>query len=85
MTPLVRKFGRFLLVSVNDEKDAMGLFSSETRNVKEIKNISSYLKKISGKYLLLATGEEKITCDELSMRRLLKISEKGIILFLIRS
>lgn len=53
----------------------MGLFSSEMRQVKEIKNISSYLKKISGKYLLLTTCEEKITCSELSLRRLLKISE----------
>jgi len=76
MTPLVQKFGRFLLVPVNDEKESMGLFSTETRDVKEIKNISSYLKKLSGKYLLLIAGDEKITCDELSIRRLLTISEK---------
>jgi len=54
----------------------MGFFSTETRDVKEIKNISSYLKKLSGKYLLLIAGDEKITCDELSIRRLLTISEK---------
>jgi glycosyltransferase involved in cell wall biosynthesis len=76
MTPLVRKFGRFLLFSVYDEKEAIGFFSTETRDVKEIKNISSCLKKLSGKYLLLVTGDEKIICDELSIRSLLKISGK---------
>ncbi len=75
MTPLVLKFGRFLLLPVNDEKEALSFFSSGARNVKEIKNLSSYLKKLSSKYLLLITDEAKIDCDELSLRRLLKVSE----------
>ena len=76
MTPLVRKFGRFFLLPINDAKEAMSLFSAETSDVKEINNISSYLKKLSGKYLLLVTDDGKITCDKLSLRRMLKISEK---------
>ncbi len=75
MTHLIQKFGKFLLVSVNDAKEAMCLFSTETLDVKEIKNISSYLKKLSGKYLLLIEAEKKINCNELSLRRLLHAAE----------
>ncbi|MGA2782201.1 MAG: DUF4922 domain-containing protein [Smithella sp.] len=76
MTPLVRKFGRFLLLPVNDEKEAMSGWPTDTFNVKEIKNISLFLKKLSCKYLLLITDKKEINCDELSLRRLLKIAEK---------
>ena len=72
MTPSVRKFGRFLLLPVNDAKEALSLFSSDTRDIKEIKNLSSFLKTLSHKYLLLINNEEKIRCDELSLSRLLK-------------
>jgi glycosyltransferase involved in cell wall biosynthesis len=75
MTPLVRKFGRFLLVPVNDEKEALSLFSSCTRNVEEIKILSLFLKKLSSKYLLLIADEKEFSCDELSLCRLLRIAE----------
>jgi glycosyltransferase involved in cell wall biosynthesis len=76
MTPSIRKFGRFFLVSVNDEKEVLDFFSSGASNVKEIKNLSSFLKTLSSKYLLLINDEEKINCSKLSLRRLLMISEK---------
>jgi glycosyltransferase involved in cell wall biosynthesis len=76
MNPLVRKFGRLILLPFNNEIEALGIWPSDMRNVKEIKNLSSYLKKLSCKYLLLITDKEKITCDELSLRCLLKTAEK---------
>ncbi|MCX5847879.1 MAG: hypothetical protein NTW65_00285, partial [Deltaproteobacteria bacterium] len=54
----------------------MSVLSSDASNVKEIKQLSSFLKKISSKYLLLIADEIKIDCDELSLRRLLKVAEK---------
>jgi glycosyltransferase involved in cell wall biosynthesis len=72
MTHLIRKYGRFLLLPFNDEKDALNFFSSGLHDVKEIKNLSSYLKKLSSKYLLLITSEEKIECGKQSLRRLLR-------------
>ena len=76
MNPLVRKFGRLILLPFNNEIEALGIWPSDMRHVKEIKNLSSYLKKLSCKYLLLITDKEKITCDELSLRCLLKTAEK---------
>ncbi len=76
MNPLVRKFGRLILLPFNNEIEALGIWPSDMRHVKEIKNLSSYLKKLSCKYLLLITDKEKIICDELSLRCLLKTAEK---------
>ncbi|MFZ1037605.1 MAG: DUF4922 domain-containing protein [Smithella sp.] len=76
MNPLVRKFGRLILLPFNNEIEALGIWPSDMRHVKEIKNLSSYLKKLSCKYLLLITDKEKITCDALSLRCLLKTAEK---------
>ncbi|MGD0278954.1 MAG: DUF4922 domain-containing protein [Smithella sp.] len=75
MMSLVRKFDRFFLLPINDEKEALNFFSSCKNTVKKIKRLSLYLNKLSSKYLLLVADEEKINCDELSFRRLMKISE----------
>ena len=75
MRSSVRKFGRFLLLPVNNEKEAMSGWPTDTRDVKEIKLLSLFLKKLSSKYLLLIANEKKINCDELSLRRLLQIAE----------
>ncbi len=75
MRSSVRKFGRFLLLPVNNEKEAMSGWPTDTRDVKEIKQLSLFLKKLSSKYLLLIADEKKINCDELSLRRLLRIAE----------
>ena len=53
MTPSVRKFGRFFLLPFNNEKEAIEFLSRRHINVQEIKSLSSFLKKLSGKYLLL--------------------------------
>ena len=65
MNPLVRKFGRLILLPFNNEIEALGIWPLDMRHVKEIKNLSSYLKKLSCKYLLLITDKEKI-----NMRRI---------------
>jgi glycosyltransferase involved in cell wall biosynthesis len=74
MKPLTLKFGRFLLLPVNNEKEAISIWPADTSNVKEIKQFFLFLKKISSKYLLLIADEGKINCDELSFRRLLKVA-----------
>jgi len=75
MTYPILKFGRFLLLPINNEKEAMSVLSSDTSNVKEIKRLSLFLKKLSSKYLLLIADEKEFNCDELSLRRLLRIAE----------
>ena len=76
MAPSIVKFGRFILLSVNDGKEALSLWSSDIHAIKEIKNLSLFLKTMSGKYLLLMDGGEKISCSKLSLRRLLKVAGK---------
>ena len=72
MTHLIQKFGRFLLLPVNGAKEALSVWPPGAHDVREIKSFSSFLKKLSSKYLLLINAEAKISRDELSLRRLLK-------------
>ena len=72
MTPSVRKYGRFLLLPVNDAKEALCVWPSGAHDVQEAKNLSSFLKKLSCKYLIIIDGEEEISSSESSLRRLLK-------------
>ncbi|KQC09933.1 MAG: hypothetical protein APR62_12890, partial [Smithella sp. SDB] len=75
MTPSVRKFGRFLFLAINDEKEAMGFFFSNQNTIQEIKSISSYLKKLSGKYLLVIDADQKIIIDKMSLREFISAAE----------
>jgi glycosyltransferase involved in cell wall biosynthesis len=82
MTPLAFKFGRYLLAAVDDEKEAISVLSASALKIKNIRHLSSFLKKISGKYLLAVTCGNVVKSDEQSMRRLLKIAgdtQAGII------
>ena len=75
MTPSSRKFGRFLFLPFNDEKDVLAFFSSNKSNVQELKNVNSYLKKISGKYLLVIDAGKEIIIDRVSLRKIFKVAE----------
>jgi len=76
MTPLAFKFGSFLLTVVDNEKEAMGVWPTDALKIKNIRNLSSFCKKISGKYLLAVFSEKEIRSDEQLMRRLLKVAGK---------
>ena len=75
MTPSVPKFGRFLLLAVNNEREALDFFFFKEHTVQEIKNVSSYLKKLSGKYLLVINTDQKIIIDKLSLREFISAAE----------
>jgi len=82
MTHLAFKFGRFLLAIVNDEKEAISVWPSYALKIKNIRNLSSFCKNISGKYLLAVTCETEIKCDEQSLCRIFTIAgntQAGII------
>ena len=82
MTPLVFKFGRFLLAAVDDEKEAISVWPAHALKIKNIHDLSSFLKIISGKYLLAVIGGKEVKCDEQSVRRILTIAgdtQSGII------
>jgi len=82
MTPLVFKFGRFLLAAVDDEKEAISVWPAHALKIKNIHDLSSFLKIISGKYLLAVVGGKEVKCDEQSVRRMLTIAgdtQAGII------
>jgi len=74
MNPSTVKFGRFFLLSVNDEKQALSLWPSDVHEIRKIKSLSSFLRKLAGKYLLLIDAGKNVNCNELSLRRLLKIA-----------
>jgi glycosyltransferase involved in cell wall biosynthesis len=75
ITPSAPKLGRFLLLPFNDETKVLNFLSSDTRDIEEINNFSPFLKKISGKYLLLINDKKEINIDKSSLRRLLRVAE----------
>src|SRR4030042_1851190 len=75
MHPTV-KFGRFYLLAVNDDKEAISVWPTYKDDPKEIRNLSSFLKKLSSKYLLAIVNEKAVECDELSLHRLFKLAEE---------
>lgn len=75
MKSLSLKFGRFLLLPINNEKEAISGWPADKHHVKEIKRLPLFLKKLSSKYLLLIADEKEFNCDELSLRRLLRSAE----------
>ena len=77
MAPSVAKFGRFFLLPYNQEKEALEFFSSDTSAVQEIKNLTTYLKRLSAKYLLILDSDREMTCDKISLRQTLKVFENG--------
>ena len=74
MKPVAFKFGRFLFAAVNDEKEAAGVLSHDTQLIKNARNIPSFLKKTSGKYLLALAYDKEIICPEKSLRYLLQLT-----------
>ena len=74
MTPLAFKYGRYLLAVVDDEKEAISVWPTDRLKIENIRNLSSFLKKISGKYLLVGTCGKVVNCDEQSMRRMMQIA-----------
>ena len=74
MHPTV-KFGRFYLLAVNNDKEATSFWPTDKENFREIRSLSSFLKKLSSKYLLAIVNEKAVKCDELSLRRLFKLAE----------
>ncbi len=77
MTSQVHKFGRFLLIPFNDENEALDFLSSSQVDVKEIKNLSSFLKKLSSRYVLLINAEKEISMRKSSLHRMITIAENG--------
>jgi len=71
-----------LLAVLDDEKEAMSVWPVSTLKIKNIRNLSSFCKNISGKYLLAVNCEPEIKYDEQSLRRIFAIAgntQAGII------
>ncbi len=75
MTNIIQKFSRFFLLPFRDEKEVVDFLSSDHVDFQEIKSLSSLLKKLSGKYLLLIDAEKEISMNRFSLHRMLQILE----------
>jgi hypothetical protein len=71
MTHLTFKFGGFLLAVVDDEKEAISVWPFSSLKFKNIRHLSAFLGKISGKYLLAITCGKEVQCDEQLLRLML--------------
>ena len=81
MTHLAFNFGRFLFVVVDDDKEAIRVWPPNALKIKKIRNLTSFCKNISVKYLLAVSVEKEIKSDKQSVSRLFTIatnSQAGI-------
>ena len=77
MTSSARKFGPFFLLPINNEKEALDFIFSDKSSVQKSKNLTPYLKRLSAKYLLILNSDREMTCDNISLRRMLKVFENN--------
>ena len=75
MTPSAVKFGRFFLVTFDSEQNALDFLASDKHGIQEIKNVSTYLKKLSCKYLLRIADDVDFECSKSALRRLISAFE----------
>jgi glycosyltransferase involved in cell wall biosynthesis len=74
MKPSVYKLGRFLLWAATDEKQATDAWPAGVAAIKETSRPSTFFKKIPPGYLLIMDSAMDVSCDQLSIRRLLAIA-----------
>jgi glycosyltransferase involved in cell wall biosynthesis len=75
MTPLAVKFGRFFFLATNNEKEAIGVWPTHPQNAKEIRNFSSFLKKLSARFLLVVDSQKEIKLSSNTINRLFTIAD----------
>jgi len=74
--PLAVKFGRFLFLAVNNEKEAIDIWPGLPATAKEIRHLSSFLKKLSARFLFVVDSQKEIKLSANSINRLLTIAEE---------
>ena len=75
MTPLAVKFGHFFFLAVNSEKEAIGVWPTHPQNAKEIRNLSSFLKKLSARFLFVVDSQKEIKLSTNAIDRLFTIAD----------
>jgi len=71
MTPSARKFGRFFLLPIKDEKDAVNLWPLRNEKVTEISRLLPFVKKASTRFLLIIDSLKEISCDRAELKSIL--------------
>jgi glycosyltransferase involved in cell wall biosynthesis len=74
--PLAVKFGRFLFLAVNSEKETIGVWPTQPTVAKEIRHLSPFLKKLSSRFLFVVDSQKEIKLSANSINRLLTIAEE---------
>ncbi len=76
MTPSAVKFGRYFLLAVNNEKEAVILWPARGQNIAQISNLYTFIKKTSARFLLFIDSEREIACEAKAIRRLIALAAK---------
>lgn len=74
MKPSIYQSGRFLLFCASDEKQAAEHWPSTSSIIKEIRQSSSFFRKLSSGYLLAVDSAMDIQCSEYSMKRIFTVA-----------
>jgi glycosyltransferase involved in cell wall biosynthesis len=76
MTPSAVKFGRYLILAANNEKEATNFWPAQGENIAQISNLYPFIKKTSARFLLVIDFQKEIVCEAKSIKRLLALAAK---------
>lgn len=74
MTPLFCKFGEFLFCALNNAEQSGPISLTNSSPIQDGKNLSSFLKAATSRYLLAIAAGKEIRIDDGAIRRLLAIA-----------
>jgi GT2 family glycosyltransferase len=75
MTPLFYKFGEYLFHALNNADETVSLDLINDSPVREVKNLSSLLQKLTTSYVLVIAAGKEIRIENNAIHRLLQIAD----------
>ncbi len=71
MTPSAAKFGRFYLLTANDEKEALNYWPEQNHDIRHVHSIIPFAQKSGCRFLCVIDSQKEITCSPSNFKRLL--------------
>ena len=76
MTPSAVKFGRYFILAVNDEKEAITLWPARGGNIADIRSLYTFVKNSSARFLLVIDSQKDVICEGKAIKQMLGLAAK---------
>ncbi|HDQ03145.1 MAG TPA: glycosyltransferase family 2 protein, partial [Deltaproteobacteria bacterium] len=76
MTPSAVKFGRYFILAVNDEKEAITSWPAHGGNIRKTISLYAFAKNSPARFLLVIDSRKDVICEGKAIKRLLTLAAK---------